>query len=223
MPLFNVSLRCESRSSTGGRGLAQPRLESGRVELGGREQCAKFVVQFAGEMVALVFANRLQMAGELLELRGPGRHLRFQAVSLGSGALVFFAHCPVELQRRSQVHEKSEQADRCHGRDADAVEHQGLIDRRSALHHGVGLVDQKPLGKRDDALHLLAPDLAHDELAPGGASAGIVQLDGGGELAELFLARSDQLPSEAGGSGIAGVACLDAVASALRIGACASR
>ena len=175
------------------RGLAEPRLEPRRVELGRGEQGTELVVQLAREMASFVFADRLQMLRQLLQLLGPGRDLGLEAVAFALGAAHLLLGVAVERRRLAQVHEERQQADRRHRRGADPVEHQRLVNALPALGDPHAFLDQQLLGQGAHALHLLLADVAEKQLAPGPVGPFVVQFDRGRQLAHLLVDRGDQL------------------------------
>lgn len=62
--------------------VGQFHLDADRVELGRGKQRSQFVMQVVRQATALVFASRLQLAGQLEKLCRALRHLDFQAISV---------------------------------------------------------------------------------------------------------------------------------------------
>ena len=99
------------RSKISGGPTLEPRLHARHVELGRGEQAAELVVQFAGEPAALVFAHRLQMAGQLGEVACAPLDLVLEPVAFVLQLRALLVARGVERPRLAHGEREQQQAD----------------------------------------------------------------------------------------------------------------
>ena len=94
----------------------------------------------SGGMAALFFAHLLQVVGQFRQRGGAVPHKALQAVALALQQLLLAQVHRLHGLRLAQVHVKGQQADGGDGGNADARQHQRLLDLLAALAFGLGAV-----------------------------------------------------------------------------------
>jgi len=146
-----------------GQGLLQLGLDAGRVELGGGEQRAQLVVQFARQVCALVFACGLQVPGQLGEVAGAPQHFRFEPVTLLHDLGLTLDTLPFQLAPLPHEQCQHHQTDERHGSHPDPAHPQRLVDALQAGRDAGVLVLHQSIDRDTDPVHQVTADArAHD-------------------------------------------------------------
>ena len=194
-----------------GRQHAEARLQPGCVELGRGQQRAQLIVQVARQPAAFVFAGGLQVLRQLGELQGALSHLQLQAVGFGLQLAPLLGSNVVEHIRLPQVHEQGQQADGGHGRDTDAVQHQGVVHVLAAGGDSDRLERQQLLAQYADRLHLLAADVGHHQRDRRFRLAFIEHADGLFQLRQSSRHQGAHLRAQLGAIRVVGVVLLQRI------------
>ena len=141
-------------------------LEARHIELGGCQQRAQFVMQLSRQMAALFFAHLLQVVGQLRQRGGAVPHQALQAVALALQHLLLAQVHRLHGLCLAQVHVKGQQADGGDGGNADARQHQRLLDLLTALLQALVAAGDELLRMLADRLHVFLAHIGVEDELP---------------------------------------------------------
>ena len=162
-------------------------------------------MQVARQALAFVFAGGLQVLRQLNQLGGAVGHLHLQPVTLQLHHALQLHLLQLQGLRLAQVEKQRQQADGTQQRHPKTPQRQRDVQLGTARTHGAGLVLQQLGAGGADGVHLLAPDVGHQNFLARLAAAFFIEPQGQGQLGELGLGQAMQALQQRLGFGVVAV------------------